>query len=540
MRKILMTSALPYANGDIHLGHLVGYIQADIWRRFQQLQGNSCYYICADDTHGTPIMLNAEKQGIPPEQYIKQFFDRHQRDFKNFNIEFSHYDTTHSTENTQLSCQIFTALQDGGAIEKRTINQWYDSEKSIFLADRYIKGNCPKCDASDQYGDNCEVCGATYDALQLNTPRSTLSNSTPEIRKSLHYFFKLSSFSDILKQWHNTNSIEPSIVNKLREWIDQGLQDWNISRDAPYFGILIPGSDNKYFYVWLDAPIGYMSSFLNFCQKNNVDFDSYWRETSTELHHFIGKDIINFHALFWPAMLHCANYRLPTRINVNGFLTINGAKMSKSRDTFILADKFHQSGVHPDCLRYYFASKLSPKPIDIDLNIAQFVAKINSDIIGKLVNIGSRCSSFIMKLNDGKLSSNISEAPLTAAMSLSPKIAELYENCEYSAAIKHIMAVADQCNQFISQTEPWALAKNPDTQSRALDICSVALNVYYRLSCYLAPIMPQIAETIALQMQRPICWPQPQDPALTGTILKFKPILNKIDSEVLNTNLFTD
>ena len=448
-RKILVTNALPFANGPIHLGHLLGYIQADIWVRFQRMQGNQIAYVCADDTHGTAIMLSAEREGITPEELILRVNQEHTRDFAAFHVDFDIYYTTHSEENRELASLIYSRLKDAGKIAQRNIEQLYDPEKEMFLSDRFIKGECPKCGTADQYGDNCESCSSTYDATDLKNPYSTISGATPVKKDSTHFFFKLPEFSGMLKKWTRSGTLAPQIANKLSEWLDSGLKEWDISRDAPYFGFEIPGEPGKYFYVWLDAPIGYMASFKKLCEsREDLSFDDYWNEnTDTELYHFIGKDIINFHALFWPAMLETAGFKKPDLISVNGFLTVNGQKMSKSRGTFIMAETY-LNYLNPEYLRYYFAAKLSSTPEDLDMNLEDFAQRVNSDVVGKVVNIASRCVGFINKNFDGKLGNELEVPELIGEFQAAEKdIAALYENRDFSKAIRAIMALADKANQ---------------------------------------------------------------------------------------------
>ncbi|MBT6080140.1 MAG: methionine--tRNA ligase, partial [Gammaproteobacteria bacterium] len=494
-RKILITSALPYANGSIHIGHLVEYIQTDIWSRFQKMQGNTCYYVCADDAHGTPIMLRAQNEGITPEALIASVAEEHQADFADFMIGFDNYHSTHSEENRACATEIYCRLRDAGHITTRTIEQAYDPEREMFLPDRFIKGTCPKCGAEDQYGDNCEKCGATYSTTELKNAVSAVSGAKPITKESEHYFFKLSDYEEMLKQWTHDGHLQSEVAKKLDEWFEAGLQEWDISRDAPYFGFEIPDSDNKYFYVWLDAPVGYMASFKNFCSKNEVDFDAFWsKESDAELYHFIGKDIIYFHALFWPAMLHGAGYRTPTAINAHGFLTVNGQKMSKSRGTFIKARSW-LNHLNPEALRYYFAAKLGHGIEDLDLNLDDFRARVNSDLVGKVVNIASRCAGFISKRFDGQLSAEIAEPALYQSfVDQGVSIAQHYEERDFGRAIREIMALADQANRYIDEKKPWVLAKEAGQEQAVQDACSVGLNLFRALMTYLKPVLPQMAE----------------------------------------------
>ena len=492
-RKILVTSALPYANGSIHLGHMVETIQTDIWVRFQKMRGNHCIYVCADDAHGTAIMLTAERLGISPEQQIANMQAEHQRDFAGFNIGFDNYHTTHSPENQKLSALIYNRLKANGHIAEREITQAYDPEKGLFLADRYIKGTCPKCKSPDQYGDNCEVCAATYAPMDLLDPQSVISGATPIPKASKHLFFKLPEFSDYLKGWTRAGHLQPEVANKLAEWLDAGLQEWDISRDAPYFGFEIPGEKDKYFYVWLDAPIGYMASFEQLCQREGLDFDSYWnKDSSAEVYHFIGKDIINFHALFWPAMLNSADFRTPTKVCAHGFLTVNGKKMSKSRGTFINASTYLKH-LDAEYLRYYYATKLGANVDDIDLNIEDFVARVNSDLVGKVVNIASRTAKFIAKTG-GMLSADIADTELWQRfVDASDPIAQLYENREFSRAMRDIMALADAANEYIAAQAPWSMAKEPGREKEVLAVCTLGINLFKVLVTYLKPVLPATA-----------------------------------------------
>jgi methionyl-tRNA synthetase len=504
VRRILVTNALPYANGPIHLGHLLGYIQADIWVRAMRSMGHQVTYVCADDAHGTAIMLRAEANGITPEQQIAQVQREHERDFKGFSVAFDNYHSTHSQENRMRAEEIYIKNRDAGHISTRPVKQLFDPEKGLFLADRFIKGECPKCGTPDQYGDSCESCGTTYNATELKNPYSTLSGATPVLKESDHYFFKLPNFSDYLKKWtREPNRLPVSIANKLDEWFEAGLNDWDISRDAPYFGFEIPDAPNKYFYVWVDAPIGYMSSFEHYVNNQpksaGIKFDDYWKKdspdqkNSTELYHFIGKDIVYFHALFWPAMLEGAGYRTPTGVFVNGFLTVNGQKMSKSRGTFIKAETYLEN-LNPEYLRYYFASKLSDKVEDNDLNLDDFTLKVNSDLVGKVVNIASRCAKFINTHYDNKLSALCSEPALVQSfIDAGDSIAKAYEAREFSSAIREIMQLADKANQYIDDKKPWALAKMDGMQQEVQDVCSVGLNLFRQLVVYLAPVLPNLS-----------------------------------------------
>lgn len=536
-RRILITSALPYANGPIHLGHLVEYIQTDIWARFQRLRGHETYYICADDAHGSPIMLRAEKEGITPKQLIDKTQREHQHDFSRFLIEFDHYHSTHSPENQQLVEQIYTTLNQQGYILKKTISQAYDAEKQIFLPDRYVKGTCPNCHTPEQYGDNCEACGATYSPLDLINPYSVLSNTPPEERQSEHYFFNLPQFESFLKQRLETADIQESMRNKLAEWFNEGLQAWDISRDAPYWGFNIPEEKDKYFYVWLDAPIGYMASFKALCAKENLNFDDFWhKDSTTELYHFIGKDIAYFHTLFWTAMLHASNHRQPTGIYCHGFLTVNGEKMSKSRGTFIKADTYLKH-LRPEYLRYYFAAKLSAKVEDLDLNLEDFRQRINSDLVGKLVNLASRNAPFIHKHFDSKLSAQLPDSPLLAHLqSERQAIAELYEKREYSHAVRKIMQLTDRANEYIDQQKPWVKIKNPKDKASVQEIATIALNAFYQLIILLKPILPQLAQDAEAFLQtQPLQWQDLEKPLINQTLAPYQPLMQRIEPQQIDS-----
>ncbi len=531
-RKILITSALPYANGPIHLGHLVEYIQTDIWSRFQKQRGNECYYICADDTHGTPIMLKADREGIKPEDLIAKVGKEHLADFTEFGIEFDNYHSTHSEENKHFSSLIYERLRDDGHISSRSITQAYDPVKEMFLPDRFIKGDCPKCNAKDQYGDNCEVCGATYSPIELKNAISAVSGEKPIEKDSVHYFFKLADFNTMLKKWTTSEGhLQPEVSNKLAEWLESGLQDWDISRDAPYFGFEIPDAPGKYFYVWLDAPVGYMASFKNLCTKTDLDFDEFWAlDSKTELYHFIGKDIIYFHALFWPAMLHGAKFRTPSAVFAHGFLTVNGEKMSKSRGTFIKA-RTYLDHLDPEYLRYYFAAKLSAGIDDIDLSFEDFTQRVNSDLVGKVVNIASRCSGFIKKRFDGKLSAQCAEPELFQQFTLaSENIATLYEAREYGKAMREIMALADKANQYIDEKKPWLIAKEEGKDQELHEICSIGINLFRLLVAYLKPVLPKLAteseDFLNIENQP---WPSNAQPLVSHEIKAFKALMTRVE-----------
>lgn len=538
MRKILVTSALPYANGPIHLGHLLEYIQTDIWVRFQKSRGEQCTYVCADDAHGTAIMLRAEKEGITPEQLIDRVNEEHQKDFAGFSVGFDNYYSTHSPENQAFAESIYTALDNNGKIARRSITQAFDPEKNLFLADRFIKGTCPKCKTEDQYGDNCESCGATYSPMDLIDPVSAISGATPIEKDSEHFFFKLPEFQDFLAKWTRSGTLQDQIANKLSEWLDAGLQEWDISRDAPYFGFEIPGHANKYFYVWLDAPIGYMASFKNLCDKrDDLDFDEYWsKDSKTELYHFIGKDIINFHALFWPAMLSCANYRTPTAVYAHGFVTVNGKKMSKSRGTFIKAATYLEH-LDPEYLRYYFAAKLTSNVDDLDLNLEDFAQRVNSDLVGKVVNIASRCAGFITKKFDGQLCTNPDTALLQQFIDAGDQIAEYFETREFGKAVRRIMELADTANQYIDEQAPWVVAKDPEQAERLHEICSNGLNMFRQLITYLGPILPTMRSKAEDFLNTDLIWAARENLLAGHSINKFKPLMTRVEMTKIDAML---
>ncbi len=530
VRTILVTSALPYANGALHLGHILEQVQTDIWVRFQRSRGNHCLYLCADDAHGTAIMLSAEKEGITPEEQIARVKADHLSDSTGFLVQFDNYHSTHSPENRYWSERIFGQLQDAGHVAVREIIQAYDASKGLFLADRFIKGTCPKCKTPDQYGDNCEACGATYTPADLIDPVSALSGTTPVDKASNHIFFELDHFSDLLKTWTNSGSLQPAISNKLQEWIDAGLQPWDISRDAPYFGFEIPGFPNKYFYVWLDAPIGYIASCQNYCEREGRDFNQYWLpEGNTELYHFIGKDIVNFHGLFWPAMLYSAGLRMPNAIYAHGFLTVDGTKMSKSRGTFIMA-KTYLAHLDPEYLRYYFAAKLSSGVDDIDLNLSDFVQRVNSDLIGKVVNIASRCAGFLRKKFDNTLSATCSEPELVDSfIAAGESVAALYEGREFNRAMRDIIALADRANQYIDDKKPWAMAKEDGREQEVHEVCSVGINLFRVLMTYLKPVLPAMAARSEHFLQVDLDWHSLQGPLLKHELQPFQPLLQRVD-----------
>ena len=532
-RNILITSALPYANGPIHLGHLVEYIQTDIWARFQKQRGHTCYFVCADDTHGTPIMLKAQQEGITPEELIRKVEKEHQADFAAFNVAFDNYHSTHSDENRHFSSLFYKKNRDAGHIESRTISQLYDPAKEMFLPDRFVTGDCPRCGASGQHGDNCEACGATYAATELVNPISAVSDEQPVARDSLHYFFKLDDFSEMLKQWIHAGHLQPEVANKMNEWLNEGLQGWDISRDSPYFGFEIPDAPGKYFYVWLDAPIGYIASFKNLCDRLGISFEEYWgKESTVELYHFIGKDIINFHALFWPALLTGADFRTPDAVFAHGFLTVNGEKMSKSRGTFIKA-RTYLDHLNPEYLRYYYAAKLGSGIEDIDLNLEDFIQRVNSDLVGKVVNIASRCSGFIKKRFDNTLAESCAEPDLFQSfIAANGTIAEHYEKREYSKAMREIMTLADLANQYIDEKKPWIIAKQDESDPELQQICSMGLNLFRLLIAYLKPVLPVLAEQSEQFLNlAPQPWPANTEPLLNHKIEKFKPLLTRVDPE---------
>ena len=532
-RRILVTSALPYANGDLHLGYMLEVIQTDIWVRFQNMQGNECYYVCADDTHGTPIMLKAAEMGITPEELIASVSERHQADLSDFHINFSQYHSTHSDENRYFSELIYNRLNEAGFIKKRVISQSFDPEKEMFLPDRYIKGDCPKCGAEDQYGDNCEVCGATYATTEIKNPRSVISGAVPIEKDSEHYFFDLPQFEKELKDWTKAGHLQEQVSNKLEEWFEQGLEQWDISRDKPYFGFKIPGTEDKYFYVWLDAPIGYMASFKKLCDNSNLEFDDFFEKGSdTELYHFIGKDIVYFHALFWPATLIGSNFRTPNAVFAHGFLSVNGQKMSKSRGTFVLARTYLES-LNPEYLRYYYAYKLSSKIDDIDLNLEDFKQRVNSDLVGKVVNIASRSASFVVKKFDKELSNNCIEPGLyDEFVSASTEIAGHYEDRNFGQAMRSIMKLADKANQYIDEKKPWQLAKEEGKMQEVHEITSLAINLFRVLMTYLKPVLPEMAgKSEAFLNMDNLNWDDIKNPLLGHKINKFKPLMTRIEDD---------
>ncbi|MCD9547643.1 methionine--tRNA ligase [Photobacterium carnosum] len=530
-RKILVTCALPYANGSIHLGHMLEHVQADIWVRYQRLRGNEVHFICADDAHGTPIMLKAQQMGVEPEQMIAEVSKEHQADFAGFDINFSNYHSTHSPENRELASFVYTQLKDKGFITSRTISQLFDPEKEMFLPDRFVKGTCPKCKAEDQYGDNCDNCGETYSPTDLINPKSAVSGATPIMKDSEHFFFDLPQFEDMLKAWTKSGALQDETSNKMQEWFESGLHQWDISRDAPYFGFEIPGEPGKYFYVWLDAPIGYMGSFKNLCDKrDDLDFDEFWnKDSSTELYHFIGKDIVYFHSLFWPAMLDGAGFRKPNNVFVHGYVTVNGAKMSKSKGTFIKAGTY-LNHLDPECLRYYYAAKLNNRIDDLDLNLEDFTQRVNSDVVNKIVNLASRNAGFIAKRFDGMLSENFSEPELYAEfVGAATRIGDLYENREYSRAIREITALADKANQYVDEKAPWVVAKQEGKDQELQEICTVGINLFRVLMAYLKPVMPKLTERTEAFLNETLTWESIETPLTNHEVTKFKALFNRID-----------
>ncbi|MCG9697001.1 methionine--tRNA ligase [Shewanella sp. Isolate11] len=529
-RKILVTSALPYANGPIHLGHMLEYIQTDIWARFQKLRGHECHYICADDAHGTPIMLKAQQLGIEPEQMIAQVQTEHQQDFADFNIEFDNFHSTHSEENRQLASEIYLKLRDGGYIKSKTISQLFDPEKSMFLPDRFVKGTCPKCKSADQYGDNCDSCGATYSPTELIDPKSAVSGATPIMKDTEHFFFDLPAFEDMLKEWTRSGSLQQEMANKLGEWFEQGLQQWDITRDAPYFGFEIPDAPGKFFYVWLDAPIGYMGSFKNLCDKrDDLNFDDFWAKDSTaEVYHFIGKDIVYFHSLFWPAMLEGAGFRKPNSVYAHGYVTVNGAKMSKSKGTFIKA-RTYLDNLNPEYLRYYYAAKLSSRIDDLDLNLEDFAQRVNSDLVGKLVNLASRTAGFISKRFDGKLAKVKGSSLAETFLAKQETIAEFYETREFGKAMREIMALADIANAYVADAAPWQLVKQEETQEEAHQVCSNALNLFRILVTYLKPVLPQLAKDVEAFLQLTLTWDDLALDLSGHEIAQFKALMQRVE-----------
>ncbi|OAT53361.1 methionine--tRNA ligase [Providencia heimbachae] len=529
--KLLVTCALPYANGSIHLGHILEHIQADIWVRYQRMRGKEVHFICADDAHGTPIMLKAQQLGVSPEDMIAEVNQEHQNDFAGFAISYDNYHSTHSEENKVLSEHIYKQLKNNGFIKNRTISQLYDPEKGMFLPDRFVKGTCPKCKAEDQYGDNCEVCSATYSPTELINPRSVVSGATPVMRDTEHFFFDLPAFSDMLQAWTRSGALQEQVANKMQEWFESGLHQWDITRDAPYFGFEIPDAPGKYFYVWLDAPIGYMGSFKNLCDKRgDLNFDEFWQKDSkTDLYHFIGKDIVYFHSLFWPAMLEGSNYRKPTNVFVHGYITVNGAKMSKSRGTFITA-RSYLDHLDADCLRYYYAAKLSSRIDDIDLNLEDFIQRVNSDIVNKVVNLASRNAGFIAKRFAGKLSPTLSEPELyQQVVDAAQTIGDAYTSREYGKAIREIMALADIANRYVDEKAPWVVAKQEGQDQELQDICSMGINLFRVLMTYLKPVLPGLTKRTEAFLNVELTWDSINAPLLNHTVAPFKALFTRIE-----------
>ena len=532
-RKILVTCALPYANGSIHLGHMLEHVQADVWVRYQRMRGNTVNFICADDAHGTPIMLKAQQLGIAPETMIAEIQKEHEADFAGFNISFDNYHSTHSPENKELATFIYSQLKNNGFINSRSISQLFDPEKEMFLPDRFVKGTCPKCKAEDQYGDNCDNCGETYSPTDLINPKSAVSGATPIMKDSVHFFFDLPQFEGMLKTWTRSGALQEETANKMNEWFESGLQQWDISRDAPYFGFEIPGETGKYFYVWLDAPIGYMGSFKNYCDKNNhIDFNEYWKKDSTtELYHFIGKDIVYFHSLFWPAMLEGAGFRKPTQVFVHGYVTVNGAKMSKSKGTFIKASTYLKH-LDPECLRYYYTAKLNQRIDDLDLNLDDFIQRVNSDIVNKVVNLASRNAGFITKRFEGILSEECDNPALFAEFKdAATSIGELYEKREFSRAVREIMALADKANQYVDEKAPWVVAKQEGKDAQLHAICSMGINLFRVLMTYLKPVLPELAARSEAFLNTTLTWEALFSPLTKHPLGPFKALFHRIDAK---------
>ena len=535
-KKIMVTCALPYANGPIHLGHMLEHIQADIWVRYQRMRGNQVWFICADDAHGTPIMLKAQQMGITPEQMIAEMSQAHQKDLAGFNISYDNYHSTHSDENRELSELIYTRLKENGFIKNRTISQLFDPEKGMFLPDRFVKGTCPKCKAPDQYGDNCEVCGSTYSPTELIDPKSVVSGATPEMRDSEHFFFDLPSFSEMLQAWTRSGALQEQVANKMQEWFESGLQQWDISRDAPYFGFEIPGAPGKYFYVWLDAPIGYMGSFKNLCDKRgDLNFDEYWqKDSTTELYHFIGKDIVYFHSLFWPAMLEGSNFRKPNNLFVHGYVTVNGAKMSKSRGTFIKASTWLEH-LDADSLRYYYAAKLSSRIDDIDLNLEDFVQRVNADIVNKVVNLASRNAGFIAKRFGGKLADHLADPALYKTFTdAAESIGDAWLSREYGRAIREIMALADVANRYVDEQAPWVVAKQEGRDADLQAICTMGINLFRVLMTWLKPVLPSLSERVESFLKTELQWDAIATPLLDHEVAPFKALYSRIEMPKVN------
>ncbi|MBT9431015.1 methionine--tRNA ligase [Candidatus Sodalis endolongispinus] len=531
-KKILVTCALPYANGSIHLGHMLEHIQADIWVRYQRMRGHRVYFICADDAHGTPIMLKSQQLGIAPEEMINEMNLEHQTDFAGFGISYDNYHSTHSEDNRQLSTLIYQRLKENGFIKSRTISQLFDPEKAMFLPDRFVKGSCPKCHSPDQYGDNCEVCGATYNPTDLINPKSAVSGATPVMRESEHFFFDLPAFSEMLRAWTRSGALQEQVANKMQEWFESGLQQWDISRDAPYFGFEVPDAPGKYFYVWLDAPIGYMGAFQNLCQKrSDISFDEFWDvDSKADLYHFIGKDIVYFHSLFWPAMLEGSHFRKPTNLFVHGYVTVNGAKMSKSRGTFIKASTY-LAHLDADCLRYYYAAKLSSRIDDIDLNLEDFIQRVNADIVNKVVNLASRNAGFINKRFDGQLAATVSDPALYATfVKAATSIGDAFSSRETSRVIREIMALADLANRYVDEQAPWVVAKQEGREADLRAICSMGIQLFRVLMTYLKPVLPSLAERAEAFLAAPLTWDTLSAPLLSHRIRPFKALFSRIEA----------
>ncbi len=530
-RKILVTSALPYANGSIHLGHMLEHIQSDIWVRFQRMKGNEIHYVCADDSHGTPIMLKAKQMNITPEEMLKQVREEHTADFNDFEISYDNYYSTHSPENKELSETFYNTLKSKGYILTKKITQLYDPEQKMFLPDRFVKGTCPKCKAQDQYGDNCEVCGATYSPTELINPYSAISGAKPELRETEHYFFDLPQFESVLKDWIKSGAIPEEMANKLKEWFESGLHQWDISRDAPYFGFKIPGTEDKYFYVWLDAPVGYLGSFKNLCSKDSsINFEEFIsKDSDCEMYHFIGKDILYFHSLFWPAMLNGCDKKMPTKLFLHGYVTVNGSKMSKSKGTFIKA-RTYLNHFTPEALRYYYAAKINGKIDDLDLNLEDFVARVNSDVVNKLVNLASRTASFITRTFGGKLSDNLTETELFSQFAaIKETLENCYENRDYARGIREIMALADKANKYVDDLAPWVLAKDPANNDKLQEVCTNSINFFKILMTYLKPVMPTLAKNAEAFLGTELTWDTASDPLVGCTLNAFKPLFKRID-----------
>ena len=538
----LVTTALPYANGEIHLGHLVGYIQADIWVRARRMAGGTTHFVCADDTHGTPIMLAAEKAGVTPESFIAGVQARHESDFADFMVAFDHYDSTNSAGNRELTEAIHSALKANGHIAVRPIQQLFDPVRQMFLPDRYIKGECPNCGAAEQYGDNCEVCGSTYAPTELKNPRSVVSGATPELRESEHHFLELGRFETMLREWLASDVAHPGVRAKLMEWVESGLRAWDISRDAPYFGFEIPGAPGKYFYVWLDAPIGYLSSFKALCERNGLDFGAFLdgkrnANGETELHHFIGKDIVNFHGLFWPAVLQGSGHRAPTRLHVNGYLTVNGDKMSKSRGTFIQARTYLEAGLPPEALRYYYALKSSGGVTDLDLNLSDFMARVNSDLVGKFVNIASRCAGFIEKRFGGRLSDELEDTAMVERfVAALDGVRKHYLDDDAAAAVRALMALADEANRYVDERKPWVIAKVEGADAELQRVCTQGLNLFRLLAIGLKPILPALCARAEAFLDAPVhAWSDAATPLLGRAIKPYEPLLTRIEQKQIDT-----